>query len=459
MDAVKFSIPFYYWEILSTNSKLKWHWTVDNHGEIEKATAYYNHINFIYQKPRYSTDKSLREIRLEFSFSCVLNDGYNYLDPSIYQLQSLINYIHYEFKINPFDAKIHFIEFGCTIPSPVKYSLIENSLIAFGYKMFNSMLKQGTQTKIGNKCTMSQMEFKIYGKHLKYPELSLQDLLRIEVKAFKMDFLKLGYTLTLGNLLDSSTLNRFREILTVEMKQVVFNDLNRESTLSKPQKRLIADWSNPKYIEVLSKNNPSKYRKEKQKYLKLIPINSVWNQIQAQILYKWDSLLIEDQKKGTDLTIQEMTFANKNGTNLTYMIGNSNNTNPTNSIQDLEPIPEPSESKAKKRFCKVTRFDISHQSDKSIFLSDKSIRIIYQKDSIKFEWLLKEFFPESEFEPINQICDTIAHRIRNRDSDMRRAINNRKIKYKSSLFPFEYENQINFQITQKKPYICQKEST
>lgn len=102
----------------------------------------------------------------------------------------------------------------------------------------------------------------------------------------------------------------------------------------------------------------------------------------------------------------------------------------------------------KKGSVRLQGFDISHQSDKSIFLSDKSIRILYQKDSIKFEWLLKEFFPESEFEPIDQICDTIAHRIRNRDSDMRRAINDRTIKYKTSLFPFEYENQINFQITQ-----------
>lgn len=285
----------------------------------------------------------------------IYNNGYNYLDLSIYQLQAVITFIHFELKINPSDAIIRFIEFGCTVPSPVKYTLIENSLVAFSGKGFNAMQKKGSQTKIGNKCTMSQMEMKIYGKHLKYPELSLSDLLRVEVKAFKMDFLKLGYPLTLGNLLDSSTLNRFREILSAQMKLVVFNEMIRESKLSKPQKRLIDDWSNPKYIECLAKNNPSKYRKEKQKYLKLIPSNSIWNQIQAQILYKWDSLLIEDQKKGTDLTMQEMTFANKNGTNLTYMIGNTNNTKPTNSIQELEPIPEPNESKAKKRFCKVTR--------------------------------------------------------------------------------------------------------
>lgn len=448
MDAVKISIPISYWEILRANKDLKWDLTIDDQGELKKATAYHNHINFKYQKPTYSKDKSLREIRLEFSFSCVLNDGYNYLDPSIYQLQSVIKYMHDDLKINPFDAIIHFIEFGCTILSPVKYSLIENSLIAFNGKMFNAMPKQGTQTKIGNKCTMSQMEIKIYGKHSKYPELNLPDLLRVEVKAFKMDFLKLGYTLTLGNLLDTNTLNRFREILSTQMKFVVFNEMIPDSKLSKPQKRLINDWSNPKYIEVLAKNKPTKYRKEKQNYLKLIPTNSIWNQIQVKILDKWDSLLIEDQKKGTDLTIDQMNFESKNGTNLTYMIGNTNNTNLTNSIQDNAANPEPKVLEGERRFCKGSGIEISHQRKDSVFVRESTLRKMKEDyDPLMYDYLKSKHGPP-EKKSFKQELIIIAKYFRNLDSNPRaieKAKEVRKIvkhdfavqKYKSSLFPFE----------------------
>lgn len=80
MDAVKISIPISYWEILRANKDLKWKMTHDYQtGELERATAYFNSITFKYQKPQYSRDQSEREIRLEFSFSCVYNNGYNYL--------------------------------------------------------------------------------------------------------------------------------------------------------------------------------------------------------------------------------------------------------------------------------------------------------------------------------------------------------------------------------------------
>ncbi|MBK8448696.1 MAG: hypothetical protein IPL42_01180 [Saprospiraceae bacterium] len=189
IDFSKWVLPAKYWNKLSNHPLLEWNHTHQgNTSEHIKSEANYKTISFIYQKPRFSKDPSEREIRLQFSFAQVLFDGYNYKNPTIAEIQSVIYFLQSEFGINPNDAVCIFIETGCNIIPPIQYTSIDSSLIAYDGNPFDS-IKQPGNGIIGRESYVTQTGVKIYGKHLKYPELGLTELLRCENKTWKMGYI------------------------------------------------------------------------------------------------------------------------------------------------------------------------------------------------------------------------------------------------------------------------------
>ena len=88
------------------------------------------------------------------------------------------------------------------------------------------------------------------------------------------------------------------------------------------------------------------------------------------------------------------------------------------------------------RKCKITGIDITHQKGESKFLSQASIKRIFETEPETFKSLLKQFSPrQPETMTFDKLCLEIAHNIRNIDSNRRHEINRKTTIYKNSLFP------------------------
>ena len=122
----------------------------------------------------------------------------------------------------------------------------------------------------------------------------------------------------------------------------------------------------------------------------------------------------------------------------------------SNILNDLAPIPKPIELEVEKRFCRVTRLDISNQKKGSYYLRESTIQTIYENDSKLYKILFEYFRPTRK--KINSIMDVfegIAKRIRNiytnRSAKARKKLqkyNDAIERYKNTLFPFDDENQL-----------------
>ncbi len=417
IDYVKVSLPSTYWKLLSENQNLIWNKTHDDTtGELIKAEAKYGSITFTYIKPKYSSDKNSRGIQLKFSFGTIIGQGKNYRDPYLYEVEQIIKYFGETFSIQRKDATINFIEFGCTFISQFNYKSIDQNIISYKGNPMNKVIEFGQ--RIGWVGQQTQSSIKIYGKHLKYPELKMPESCRIEVKVWKMENLKLKEKLTFSNLLNDATITVLREKLSNSIDQIIFNEQIEGRT--KPEKRLLKDWANPIYINNLKTDKPSSYKKERVRYIKLQPKDSKWQKVKEECLAHWDRIVSE---KGTNLTINSECAISEKGTNLTYIIGQA--------------IPDK---------CIITGLDISKQKQGSKFLSTKSIEILKKSSPEVFETLLQRFRPKNLGKPEKEIFKDIAHNIRNSDSNIRAIKKEKEAKleikksrsirfYKNSLFP------------------------
>ena len=312
-------------------------------------------------------------VKLNGSLHKYHNNGiHNYNDFHFLELIDVINDISTKFSIPIERTYLNNIEFGVNIEIPFTTDELFKSIICYKETPFQKFNIIGAK---GIECTRSKFIIKIYDKGLQYDLTS--NLLRIEIKVIKMQFLKQKNVKiqTLHDLLNINELNKLKTILADVWNGILFYDNSiNEMDLNARERLILSNGRNPKYWENMhpdSKNfiggaTDDEYKKQRKKYYrdmdnykKCLSVHSSSNiqkNISELIIRKCDELLFinnEIRDKCTDV----LNYVKNGKKGQMYILD----------IGDICPIaPE-----VKKRVCLNCNKDISQKSINAKYCSKK----------------------------------------------------------------------------------------
>ena len=365
------------------------------------------------------------------------NGEHNHNDFTIDNFIWVLKDLQLRFGIIPAKTSIRHLEFGLNIdeliyPTP---RIIQNLMFQAGKGKEPMIFKYEKQkTKSEFKTTeRDEYTLKVYDKSLHYGLNS--NILRFECKAHVGSSLKSIGIHYLSDLLNPDIRVNLGQRLISLWDEVVLNDWTiRTDELSSKDQIKLKDWKNANYWIDLHKEtrvkNRNKFSKELAEYRKIVQDHSdnVHQVIKEALIEKWCKIVTATQTTQISQKVQDHS----------------------NILNDLAPIPEPKELEVEKRFCRVTRLDISNQKKGSYYLRESTIQTIYENDSKLYKILFEYFRPtRKKINSIMDIFEGIAKRIRNiytnRSAKARKKLqkyNDAIERYKNTLFPFDDENQL-----------------
>lgn len=193
------------------------------------------------------------------------HDGENHSNYTFPELVATIESLQNIFGIDPKKAIIRNLEFGANLAlSYCNASEFVTNCMLHSTKTFSSELFEG-RGKLKRFCYW-QHDVKAYDKGLHF--LLSYDMFRFEKKLKKMESFGL---VTLQDLTKPEIIEKAKKALRGLARELIVSEPNiKISSLSKPQKRLVTDWSNPNYLENLAKTNPKKLKYEREKYRQIV---------------------------------------------------------------------------------------------------------------------------------------------------------------------------------------------
>lgn len=238
-DFIKTNNPYFTPIELVNNPLLSFNIEVDKNGEILKRISEYQNFKFIIKNEKY--------ININGSLHKFFNGGiHNHNDYTIKNHLEVCNKLTELFRINPFNATIHNIEFGVNIIIPFNTNDFLNSIILYKVRECETETFGGKGYLL--RFTFDHYQLKIYNKQLQY---SLDEsLIRFEIKVTKMEFFKkrnislktLSDTLKNENypILVNLLLNAYSDLLIYD------NSINLKK-LNQRDKNTLLLGNNPKY--------------------------------------------------------------------------------------------------------------------------------------------------------------------------------------------------------------------
>ena len=229
--------------------------------------------------------------------------------------------------------------------------------------------------------------FKIYNKSFQY-KMS-ENVLRVELKIMKMIELKESGIKTFADI-NQNTLLKAQGLLLKRFDEVMHYDYTIEkSILTKREKQLLANYSNPRYwIEDLK---PIHRDRHKKKLIKITAIysNNLHQQIKNEIIKKC-------------VTINRLS----QNTKCVIFNPSSIEVNITQNSIEIDAV--------KTTTCKLTGLNISMQKDNSILLSHTGLKYYYNTDRNTFEKLKRKYLSKVWYNASFELqIKEIAHNIRN----------------------------------------------
>jgi len=276
------------------------------------------------------------------------------------------------------------VEFGVNIDPQIPTRKVLESILNYKGKRPTIRTFQGSGYMV--QFDFNQYYLKIYDKGFqnKLPD----NILRIEIKVIKMEYLKKYGIHFLKDILDPAILTILRQKLASTFNDVLIYDNSIESIeLSASERLKLKDYSNPRYWEGLKKQSPKNFQYHKVRFREISHRKSgnFQKNIHKLILQKWEDLMFTLPD-----IVEKLTQ---------FLIGFTSKIDPSDSSTIL-----PVHTR-----CKITGKDISDQKPGSKFLSAKKLGY-------------KE-----------------AHRIRNQDSNPRNRLRYKleRIKKHPTLFPLD----------------------
>jgi len=308
--------------------------------------------------PKYAEYKNLRfkiseSNRVEITGSLhKYYKGENFSDFTYYELWECIKDLSEKLHFNPFEARLHNLEFGVNVSTLFNPYEFCGRVIAYKNESFTRFRTSGkTSLKIGFEMTKQWYDIKIYDKGKQY--LKSENILRFEVKANKMEFLKSIGIYFLSDLLNTSKLIELGKILNEVFAELIILEEVKTSELSMNENKIYATCINPKEWERFT---PKERHLKKKQFNEILRAKGKthWKETTAQLISdKWGMLMAMNNPKSrdvlTDLPKSEKGCFNRLDISLIHSLTSSN----------------------EKRVCKSCGRDISNQKTGSVFCSEK----------------------------------------------------------------------------------------
>lgn len=312
--------------------------------------------------------------------------GFNGNEFSINNIVEVRNHLEDLFDCNASQMIFQNIEFGVNIIldfNPILYlkGLLYHKNILFDFSHSGNNAQAVHQWFI----------FKIYNKSFQY-KMS-KNVLRVELKIIKMIALKESGIKTFADI-NQNTLQKAQELLLKRFNEVMHYDYTIEkSILTKREKQLLDNYSNPRYWIVDLKPIHRDRHKKKLTEITVKYSKNLHQHIKNETHKK--CVIINQLSKNTKCVITNHSSIWINTTQNDSKINNIKNTT-----------------------CKVTGLNILMQKDDSILLSHTGLKYYYNTDRNTFEQLKRKYLTKvwhnSSFKL--QIKE-LAHNIRNHRSN------------------------------------------
>ena len=192
--------------------------------------------------------------------------GQNHCHYTYFELIETIELLRSLFGIDPEKAIVRVLEFGANLFECNAQEFVGQSMLHSTKPFSIERFKGRGYLK---RFSYSQYEVKVYDKGFHY-KLDY-NVLRFEKKLRKME--SFGFV-KLKDLLRLDIIERASNALLETAKALIVSEPHiNKSKLTKPQKRLVIDWSNPNYLENLAKSNLRKLKHERTKYKQIVAKN------------------------------------------------------------------------------------------------------------------------------------------------------------------------------------------
>lgn len=214
--------------------------------------------------------------------------GKNHCNYTYSELVETIELLRSLFGIDPSKAIVRTLEFGANL-SPCNASEFIGQCMLHSTKPFT--LERFSGKGHLKRFCYSQYEVKVYDKGKQYG--LNYDVLRFEKKLKKMACF--GYV-KLEDLTSHEIIERASNALLETANALIVSEpyINK-SKLTKPQKRLVSDWSNPNYLEHLASTNLRKLKHERTKYKQMVAKKCTKN-LFDEFIFNLKTYLFEYQK-------------------------------------------------------------------------------------------------------------------------------------------------------------------
>ena len=333
-------------------------------------------------------------VKLRGSLHKHAQNGTNHMDFSFPDIQRVIEDLVNTFQFEPKEAHFNFIEIGVNIEvSTDPLNLIKNFL-RYRHKEFESMQVNGAG--YGRQCQMEQFAIKVYNKSMQYG-LPI-NLLRVEVKVTRMEFLKQYgiHCLTMNDLKNPDVYPKLlRMLLDVFNRILLFNpDINLDSIQNPKDRELVLQGRFPEYWKEL----PRQRKCEKiRRFTELTGTNNLKKELAQLISDKWNILLnpdilttfkTEDDQLGSDkLTTFNVELNHADSDKLTTF-RNLRTNQPSKKTGQINTT-----INGYSRTCPITKADISMQKGNSHLLSNTGLMWLKQNEPAKYDIIRKRYLP------------------------------------------------------------------
>ncbi|MEM7654526.1 MAG: hypothetical protein AAF399_00225 [Bacteroidota bacterium] len=301
-------------------------------------------------------------------------------DFGLADVQEVLHELEDRFSLELESSILRGIEYGVNIEPPIPVRKLLRSIIAHNNRRFEQMDLQ--RQWLGVECERSEYRIKIYDKK-RQQKREGKELLRVEIKVFKMRYLNRFGIKTLADLIDPQKVAMLGNHLLKTFQGIVFYERGiDESELSPSQLLKFKDWQNPMYWEDLSRKERGR---EKERFRQLIDRFSKSNtkkEIENRISEKWEYLSkvkrknwvrfhqvweeVEAEDLGTFSPLEYMgkTSLRPSSDPTRFSEGESQPKTPDN-------FPQRRQAQIQKRECVSCGRTISHQKKGSLFCGEK----------------------------------------------------------------------------------------
>lgn len=322
-------------------------------------------------------------IELQGSFHKYHNSGkHNYNDFAANDLLNVLKDLTTKFKINPFLATLHNLEFGVNVELPFSTTELLNAIISFKGKEYQKREFQGQGNFL---CFEFEKwyELKIYDKGLQYGVN--KNLFRFEIKVKKMEYFRAKNINihSFADLLNTTTAKKLTQLLLKAFDELlIYDNTIQPKQLKQREREIILNGRNPKHWSELKQEKPDTFKYKRRRFRELVLIHGK-NNIQQTVyeLIKTKLSHLTETDCDTELKISQYlnSFSTKIYPEITAPLyvqtdtgtpdqqkTNLSRNNSSNSMLQRDTL-----TTEERRYCKTCGRDISTQKKGSVFCSEK----------------------------------------------------------------------------------------